>query len=97
MKRTRSILMPLFLLAVMLAGSGFHVWHHVLDPHCESSATDSHPCLTCAALHGATESEIGAGIAPPVEHPRDLRATREHETPRPIARGPLAARAPPQV
>jgi|SRR6185436_4847417 len=98
MKKTRSILMPLFLLALLLVGGGFHVWHHVLDPHCDSgSAGESHPCLTCVALHGATAAEIGIGVAPPSASEREVRPALEHAAPATAARGTIAARAPPQV
>lgn len=99
MKTRRSLWMSLFLLALLLAGSGAHVWHHVLDPHCEESgaAGESHPCLACAALHGATIAEIGVGVAPPIAAQRDLRAARAHDAPRPAARGIVATRAPPEA
>src|SRR5512134_2120080 len=98
MKKARSILVPLFLLVLMLAGGGFHVWHHVLDPHCESGpAGETHPCLSCVALHGATAAEIGVGVAPSSGSERELRPTFEHASPGTAARGSAATRAPPRV
>lgn len=104
MKKTRSILMPLFLLALLLAGGGFHVWHHVLDPHCETggpsesdAAGESHACVSCVALHGATATEIGVGVAPPVAAEQSLRAQYENDAPAAAVRGITATRAPPQV
>jgi hypothetical protein len=98
MIKRRSILMPLFLLVLMLAGGGFHYWHHVLDPHCDAgTASESHHCLTCAALHGATAAEIGVQVAPPSASERDLRPALTHVAPSTAARGVASTRAPPQV
>lgn len=95
-ERARAMLMPLFLLALLLAGGASHDRHHLFDPHCGSEAAgESHPCMSCAALHGATAAEIGTGIAPPSPHQHALRPHHASETPLALARGTAPPRAPP--
>lgn len=97
MKKMRSKL-GLFLLVLLLAGGASHDWHHLLDPHCESGAPgESHPCLSCSALHGATAAEIGALVHAPAAPERDLGAHPEHAAPHVFARGSAATRAPPRA
>lgn len=92
--RTRVVV----LLATLVLGAAFHFAHHVLDPHCESTAgAESHPCLTCTALHGAYDAPVVWNGAGPTTSPRPAElvgpAARESRD----VIGAIASRAPPAV
>ena len=54
-------------LVVLALGGAGHLWHHLVDPECESTVQGSeHACAACSALHGgilAGPSE--PALAPP--------------------------------
>lgn len=40
------------LLATMMLGGAFHLWHHVVDPDCTAEGRHGNlPCAICSALH----------------------------------------------
>lgn len=98
MTRARFPLLPLFLLALLVAGGGAHAWHHLLDPHCESAAPrESHPCLSCSALHAATTADAAIGVWVPAESGHDVSPRGGRSVARALALGVATPRAPPTV
>ncbi len=87
----------LFLAAVLVLGGAAHAWHHLADPSCDARpGAGSHPCVTCAGLHGAAVAAHAVTIGPPAPLvPAGLFAfaTLAPVTP---ARSAGAARAPPR-
>jgi hypothetical protein len=70
--RLRSIaLIAVALLALGVAG---HLWHHVTDTGCESTARGvAHPCSLCAGLHASALAEDSpAGTVPATSLPQPI-------------------------
>ncbi len=56
----------LLLIAVLVLGGAAHLWHHLTDPDCgEGHGPAAHPCVACAALHGAAVVASTITATPP--------------------------------
>jgi hypothetical protein len=86
------------LLIVLSIGGALHITHHLLDPDCESAAgAESHPCVSCSALHGGVVEAVDVGAAPPaaLSHHTVLPASSAGPSADPS--GANSSRAPPLV
>ena len=97
-RRRRLLPAAMLAFAFLALGAAAHLKHHLDDPDCDSGRfPSSHPCVSCAALHGAAlpaEAIVATLVRPyaPTEHPRSEVSAVAAAPPRePAARAPPIA------
>ena len=98
LRRGRLVVATTVSLVVLALSGVLHLKHHLDDPHCGSSPiADSHPCVSCAGLHGSAvveNTEVPTARIP--VRPLDAHAA-EAARPERLLRGVCSSRAPPSA